>query len=594
MDIFSKLTELLDANDATQFEFELANTGITLTDVEKYYLVYRAAKTSDNLRIFQSMVNHGFSMNRVFNVIFRNPKITFDVAKLILDVSGDIPELTDINDEEEDNGLHHMVLKRDKNRQRDVRRIIQLMVEKGYNVDGTDLNNNNILHAIVYNVSSNDIDPVILNKLIDLGASTDRKNSDCQTPLRKYMRNRNNVDAIIIKALRRRTVVKPFKLPKYATPPLFRSFFNGLDQDILFNFENNECSIINEIISHIQSTWCDKYNRQSKTLSKNLAIDSKSVKSSLSAYTMPDIYRYINQYFRTGKSVDDMNAMYMRQNNPKYVLNGFTQQNMLDHVNNIEMYYNSYPGKFEVTTDDVYLLRGADVNSLGLQLNKSILVQGYTSTSTSISIARDFLNNKNGCCMMILHVMPGVIYAPLQYISDVPEQEILLNKNLFFTLRGSIDCRKKQSFIFALVDVTNGVTDFDVDATEKHNYQPQSGICYKISPKLYDDFLSAVQYGLENLDGPVIREICQSLDLNTSGNKYDLIMSIKYKFETSPHPGIDCIPERFETLFCALMGTVNGCLRNDYKHESIIATTSVASTAPTMSSEPGTKRRRVN
>ncbi len=477
-------------------------------------------------------------------------------------------------------------------------------------IDPDDDTQDNILHKIVKTI--NNPRPIVLRKLVALKTSLAHENRQHQTPLQVYLdRVHDEYDPQIFQILG--------GVPQSSTNRFLKSKFKFVMddyRDINSNLENRQllnhffadlklsqdygnielCTILEDIFEQIRITSSRTFNQASSALHRTLIndndVNSTDINDAFNAYTTPKIYRYINQYFRTGKTVNDINAMYIRQGHADHILKGFTNDTLSKYIGSIQHYYKSYTGRLKVNTNDVYLMRGSNIDFLGLQLNKSILVQGYTSTTTNSIVAGSFL--KGHCCLMVLHVKPGVSYAPLRSFSDAQyEDEILLENNVFFTLRGSIDCRKNLGYIVALIDVTNTVTDFDINVTDSYHYQPQSGLCYKISQTLYDHFNESVQTDLEHLHGSIIREICQSLDLSMVGNKYDLIMSIKQTFNTSPiHE--NCIPERFETLFCALMGSKEGCLKYAYKHESIIATTSVVSTAPTlstMSSEPRTKRR---
>ncbi len=588
-------TYLIKSGNKEEFEKLVTDNIGNLNNHDKVNIMYEVASTSNDIGFYQILARNGIDMKFALIPLLQNVNghRKFDVVKYLVDTNPDVLKPVDLVI------LRYLAYTQIVKDDIDAIKTLDYIVDKGYNVRAVDVNKNNILHVIANSVDNPS--PTVLKRFVELGVSRSQKNYDGNTALNVYLnRVGNNADPLIVQILMNPKHSNILLLSKLSdannhvdagnhdaeTRKLIKSFFINL-KSFQYDINTDPCTLLWDVLMDIKGSWIVRFKGESKELLNILLRDKEDgIINAFKAYTTPKTFRYINQYFRTRKTVNDINAMYKRQRHSDYVLKGFTNQNMLEHAHNIEKYYQSYPNSFKVTTDDVYLLRGADVKSLGLQLNKSILVQGYTSTTPTDSIAKDFLNDKNDCCMMILHVMPGVTYAPIAKISDATfEHEILLQNNVFFTLRGSIDCRKDQSFIFALVDVSNNVIEFDIDATDSYHYQPQSGICYKISPKLYEAFLSAVQYDLENLDGSVIREICRSLDLKTSGNKYDLVMSIRHVFNTSPNPGIDCIPERFETLFCALMGSKAGCLRDDYKHESIIAT---------MSSEPGTKRRKLH
>lgn len=226
--------------------------------------------------------------------------------------------------------------------------------------------------------------------------------------------------------------------------------------------------------------------------------------------------------------------------------------------------------------------RGVNLNRLSLQLNKSILVQGYSSGTTDAFVASSFLR-ENTSVIMILHVLPGTCYIPIQCISTIAsEREILLEDNLFYTLRGTIDCTNctcinnhdllfENSKIIVLVDVSKHMLEkFDIDGPY---YEPTTSFCFRVPPNVISDFEKRLHSSeLDRLDTQELKEICRSLLINSKTSKSDMIMSIR--FTASKMLKRDCIPRELETLFCALFGNDDGCLQYEFNFEPIIVTES--------------------
>lgn len=356
--------------------------------------------------------------------------------------------------------------------------------------------------------------------------------------------------------------------------PLLSSFFAGAGDKILYPNAKSTCEIINRALIYIYKLYDYKFQDESLDLYDKLKQTDRGILKAFKQYTLPKIFRYINGYLRSRQTIEDVNRQFGDNSSNSNV----TQEEIQIYINAIQYYFTEYQNRCIVTSDNIYVLRSADIDKLGLQLNKSVLVQGFSSTTSELGVSERFLRGPTDV-VMILHLLPGICYIPMDCISTIAEEaEILLENNLFYTLRGTIDCTmvkyKKlyaKPYMYVLVDVsTHMLEEFNI---QSHYYEPTTSFCYRVPSNMFTNFENQLHgNGLNRLKISELREICKSLSLNCTKSEYDMIIAIQHT--ASKKLKKNCVPRELETLFCALMGTQNGCLKEDYNYENIIVTDS--------------------
>lgn len=417
-------------------------------------------------------------------------------------------------------------------------------------------------------------------------------------------------DTVLLKPKSKQLIKDYDALSKYrkqkrqdsSTNDLLKSFFHGMKINSDADPCNNILNILNNRDRSNYHDWeCTEFKNRLKKIGRNDVI------TAFLAYTESRTYRYINQYIRNRQTIEDVEMEGYESDNKivEYDSDDYedyspverevikeklfrlhpitqqlvagkgppiTQELILKYIDLMNFYFNDFRGRFIVNKNNFYVVRGTDIKTLGLQLNKSVLVQGFSSTTTNVPLASQYINSS--CCIMILHVLPGVSYAAIHCVLEVEENEIVLQNNLFYTLRGSVDCSMyENSYLFALVDVSTNILESFNDSY----HESTTSMCYKIPPNAYNAFEKSLLQDLEKLKTSELKEICRSMSINSEGSKYDLILSIQMNAQLKMKK--NCILQELETLYCALMGHTGiplpghtGCLKDDYDIEKIILT----------------------
>jgi hypothetical protein len=78
------------------------------------------------------------------------------------------------------------------------------------------------------------------------------------------------------------------------------------------------------------------------------------------------------------------------------------------------------------TTTPIILYRGSEEEILN--------TYSYTSMSRDIDSALDFTDSRNNCCLYVITISPGSKILPIEYVKDMGEFEILLNRQGNFNI----------------------------------------------------------------------------------------------------------------------------------------------------------------